>query len=131
MNLQLAAHRAVFDAFRHGRDYPKICEKCDRFGRIHAHHFDYRFPLWVVFLCTACHGRIDSLMKKIGISPHRNEPIQPVKPASMQDRVRDSAAYARYRSLGRPGGKTYQGLGMGLIMASRMQAISGQELADD
>ena len=80
--------------------YPKTCEKCDQATKVNAHHFDYSRPLTVVFLCVACHTRIDGLMRKIGISPSRNLPIPIPRLAvtiqSMQKRVTESDAFAQY-----------------------------------
>ena len=78
--------------------YPKACEKCDQETKVNAHHFDYSRPLSVVFLCVACHIRIDRMMKAIGFSPSRNLPLAQLAPdmRDMKKRVTSSDAFAQY-----------------------------------
>ena len=51
------AHRAVYCAIKIGKlIQPKICSKCHRRCKPHAHHNDYNKPLKVKWLCWKCHN---------------------------------------------------------------------------
>ncbi len=40
------------------------CSRCEKGGRIHAHHEDYAKPLDVVWLCPRCHELAHSVMAR-------------------------------------------------------------------
>lgn len=53
---QSASRNEVKKAIRNGvLTRPKECSRCGDIGRVHAHHDDYRQPLDVRWLCSACH----------------------------------------------------------------------------
>jgi Arm DNA-binding domain len=56
-NQQRLAHARVAVAIATGKmKRPTICEGCKQPSKeIHAHHEDYSRPLWVSWLCPACH----------------------------------------------------------------------------
>lgn len=37
---------------------PDKCEVCCSVGKVIAHHPDYHMPLYVIWLCRICHGRL-------------------------------------------------------------------------
>lgn len=63
------AHLAAQD-YRPPRDYPIQCEKCNKFARLHGHHWRYAEAFNTIYLCPSCHIRVDTLMKRMGITPH-------------------------------------------------------------
>ncbi len=48
---------------------PTICEHCKLPGKIHGHHWSYKEENWlnVIWLCSGCHGREHSRLKREGI----------------------------------------------------------------
>jgi len=53
------AHCALNNALRDGKiNKPGHCELCEREGVLHGHHYDYSYPLDVIWLCAECHGQI-------------------------------------------------------------------------
>lgn len=57
-------------------EYPLTCEKCSTLIARDAHHFDYSYPLMVIYLCVSCHIRLHMLMERIGISGRRQRNMQ-------------------------------------------------------
>lgn len=54
------AHDAVRRAVKRGDLVrPDACSKCDRKGRVQAHHDDYKKPLVVIWVCQSCHRVLD------------------------------------------------------------------------
>lgn len=64
---QKNAYRAVDAAIKAGvLTRPMVCSGCgcpDSDHRIEAHHYDYRKPLDVIWLCTPCHRRLDAMRR--------------------------------------------------------------------
>jgi len=55
---KLRAREAVRRALASGKLVrPPACEECGTSCKPHGHHEDYKRPLVVVWLCTACHYR--------------------------------------------------------------------------
>lgn len=53
------ARKAVRNAVARGKLVrPTNCCMCGSGVRIHAHHFDYSRPLWVIWVCAICHSAI-------------------------------------------------------------------------
>jgi ribosomal protein L44E len=66
---QRRAHYQLNKAVALGQiERPDACEKCGYVGRatrdIHGHHDDYSRPLDVRWLCSSCHKRHHSEMRK-------------------------------------------------------------------
>lgn len=52
-------YQMVLSAVRRGRLVKRdTCEHCPSSKRIVAHHFDYDYPLKVIWLCNRCHLRL-------------------------------------------------------------------------
>jgi hypothetical protein len=60
------AHHAVMHAVRAGELVREPCVVCGA-ARVHAHHFDYRAPLWVLWLCPQHHKAWHLLEARIGV----------------------------------------------------------------
>ena len=55
--VEIQARRAVAAARARGLlKPPERCQRCQREGKLQAHHGDYSRPLDVEWLCLACHG---------------------------------------------------------------------------
>lgn len=64
------AHTAVYRATKAGiLQRPEACSRCGDRHRVEAHHDDYRKPLDVMWLCTACHRRRHAELAAIGLDP--------------------------------------------------------------
>lgn len=67
---QYKVHYALTNAVRDGKIVkPSHCSKCGAGGRIHGHHYDYRKPLEVVWVCTDCHIHIHKTESHLIIYP--------------------------------------------------------------
>lgn len=54
------ARHALNNAINSGQiRRPWRCEKCGAAGRANGHHFDYSRPLYVQWLCRACHAGLE------------------------------------------------------------------------
>jgi hypothetical protein len=51
--------------------HPAECEKCEQIVKTHAHHWDYKRPLDVVFLCHTCHMRVHACLRYVGTPSYR------------------------------------------------------------
>lgn len=52
-------------ALKSGRLVPQPCTSCSSIENIHGHHFDYKKPLHVTWLCASCHARLHHCMRKL------------------------------------------------------------------
>lgn len=57
------AHSATQSALRRGLIKPRQCENCGA-EKTEAHHPDYRRPLYVVWLCRACHKKLHAAQNR-------------------------------------------------------------------
>ena len=48
-------------------EYPELCEKCENRQALHAHHFDYAYPLVIIYLCISCHQRLHMIIGRLGL----------------------------------------------------------------
>ncbi len=56
---KVKVHHQVENAIWRGRlDRKRICERCSKECRLHAHHEDYSKPFDVIWLCPHCHKQI-------------------------------------------------------------------------
>jgi hypothetical protein len=58
---KFAARNAVSNALRDGKIARRPCYFCGSEERLEAHHHDYSHPLDVVWLCSACHGKLHAI----------------------------------------------------------------------
>jgi hypothetical protein len=58
------AHCMVARAIKDGKiKKPKKCSRCDKKGKVLAHHKDYYKPLEVIWVCQVCHKQIHKEIK--------------------------------------------------------------------
>lgn len=57
------AHLLRLEVKRGNIKKPKVCSVCGKEARIEGHHFDYNFPLKVIWCCRACHAHLDRIRK--------------------------------------------------------------------
>ena len=61
-NYKDRARDILNDAIKRGEiERPDKCIMCNKIDRIVAHHFDYKKPLIVAWLCPFCHGKIHQI----------------------------------------------------------------------
>lgn len=62
------AQAAVHRALRRGKlTRPSTCDRCQKSGRLEAHHEDYSRPLHVAWLCSSCHQKRHHEMGRLGV----------------------------------------------------------------
>jgi hypothetical protein len=61
---RVPARRLAQQAKRRGKTVVGPCVFCGKKENIHQHHFDYKRPLEVVFICSDCHVKYHELRRK-------------------------------------------------------------------
>lgn len=55
---KISARRRIYYHKKVGNIIPGVCYRCGTDEKIEAHHSDYNNPLYVVWLCNACHREL-------------------------------------------------------------------------
>ena len=90
------AHVTFAGAMRAGMlRSPNVCSECGREGTVCGHHPDYSRPLYVVWLCSSCHGRAHKGMPRVKGPEHAPDPDVYLTPQEVAGMLNLTAADVR------------------------------------